>query len=132
MTKTIANHRDPLSSSAKVAVAGLLVATAGVVVQMVSGVDFPTIPPVFFLQLIPAGLIAFGRWRWTPVTAVLAGLFLTVGLFLSGESDRLFDWQLAGGSAGLWIQTVSVSIAAVAAAIAFFRTRPSIPTRRTA
>jgi hypothetical protein len=109
---------NSLSSSAKTAVAGLLVATAGVVIQIVSGVDFPTIPPVFFILLIPAALVAFGRWRWTPVTAVLAGIFLNVGLFLSGESDRLFDWQPAGGSVGLWVQTVAVVIAAVAGAIA--------------
>jgi hypothetical protein len=56
----------------------LVVAAAGVVLQIVSGADYPLVPPVFFILLIPAGLIAFRRWRWTPITAVLGGLFLTI------------------------------------------------------
>jgi hypothetical protein len=124
------NKRNSLSSAAKVVVGGLLVATLGVVVQRVSGVGYPTIPPVFYILLVPAALVAFGRWRWTPAAAVLAGLFLTVGLFLSGESDRLFEWELPGGSAGLWIQTAAVTVAAVAGAVAVVRNyRPSIQTR---
>ena len=96
------------------------VATAGVVVQIVAGVEFPTVPPVLFLLLIPAALVCLGRWRWAAIPAVLAGLFLTVGLFLSGESVRLFDTDLTGGAAGsvrLWVQTVAVVVAAVAGAV---------------
>jgi hypothetical protein len=112
------NSRKPLSRAAKVVVFGLLGATLGVLIQILSGVDFPTIPPVLFILLIPALLIVVAPWRWAPVLAVLAGLFLTVGLFLSSESDRLFDWGEAGGATGLWVQTVSVAIAGVAGAIA--------------
>lgn len=90
------NKQNPLSLAGKLTVAGLVVAAAGVVIQIVSGHDYPTIPPVFFILLIPAGLVAFGRWRWTPVSAVLAGLFLTFGLFASGESARLFDRSQVG------------------------------------
>lgn len=71
------NEQNPLSLAGKLTVAGLVVAAAGVVIQIVSGHDYPMIPPVFFILLIPASLIALGRWRWTPVSAVLAGLFLT-------------------------------------------------------
>lgn len=110
--------RAVLSPAATTTVTALVVATAGVVVQFVAGVDFPTVPPVLFILLIPAALISFGRWRWAAIPAVLAGLFLTVGLFLSGESVRLFDTDLPGGAAGvvgLWVQTVAVAVAAVAA-----------------
>lgn len=74
------NQQNPLSLAGKLTVASLIVAAAGVVIQIISGHPYPPIPPVFFILLIPAGLIALGRWRWTPVTAVLAGLFLTFGL----------------------------------------------------
>lgn len=108
----------PLSFAAKVIVGGLLVATIGVIVQILSGVEFPPVPPVFFILLVPAGLVAFVRWRWTPIAAVLAGFFLTLGLFVSGESDRLFNWDLVGGSAGLWVQTLGAVVAGVAGVVA--------------
>jgi hypothetical protein len=82
----------------KLVVGGLVVAAFGVVIQIVSGADYPAVPPAFFILLIPAGLVAFGRWRWTPVIATLAGVFLTIGLFLSGASARLFDLSRFGVS----------------------------------
>lgn len=112
------NGRKVLSRTAKVAVFGLLGAVSGVVIQILSGVDFPVIPPVLFIILIPALLIVAAPWRWAPIPAVFAGLFLTVGLFLSGESARLFEWDAFGGAAGLWVQTWGMAIAGVAAAIA--------------
>ena len=110
-----------LSPASKLTVAALLVSAAGVVIQIISGVDYPTIPPVFFILLIPAALIAFGPWRWTPSIAVIASAFLTVGLFGSGTSTRLFNWSLIGGpggSVGLWIQMLAVVVAGVAAVVA--------------
>jgi hypothetical protein len=115
------NRLQHLSWAEKIAVAGLLVSAAGVVIQIASGHAYPTIPPVFFILLIPAALIAFGPWRWTPVSAVLAGLFLTFGLFASGESARLFDRSqvgLSGASVGLWVQMLAVIVAAIAAIVA--------------
>lgn len=99
-------------------VVALLIATAGVVIQMIAGVDFPTIPPVLFILLIPAGLVAVGRWRWTPVSAVLAGVFLTVGLFASGSAPRLLDLSQLGGFVGLWVQMLAVIGALVGGLIA--------------
>jgi hypothetical protein len=110
------NSRRPLSLGEKLAVAALVVAAVGVVIQIAAGHPYPTVPPVFFILLIPAALIAFGRWRWAPVPAVLAGSFLTFGLFASGESGRLFDLKNLGDSLGLWIQTLAV-LAATASAI---------------
>lgn len=115
------NKENPLSLAGKLTVAGLVVAAAGVVIQIVSGHDYPTIPPVFFILLIPVGLVAFGRWRWTPVSAVLAGLFLIFGLFASGESARLFDRSQVGepgAPVGLWVQMLAVIVATAAGVIA--------------
>jgi len=112
------NKQNPLSLADKLTVGGLIVAAVGVVLQIISGHDYPTVPPVFFILLIPAGLIAFGRWRWTPITAVLAGLFLTFGLFASGGSPRLFNPSQLGDSVGLWIQMLAVIVATVTGIIA--------------
>ncbi len=126
----------PLSLAGKLTVASLLVAVVGVTVQIVSRVSYPTIPPVFFILSIPAGLIAFGRWRWTPMMAVPAGLFLTVGLVPSGSSARLFDASQMGGlggTVGLWVQTLAVIVATAAAIVATYqnyRIRPAAVTLR--
>jgi hypothetical protein len=101
-------NKFPLSSAGKITVACLLIATSGIVIQILSGVPYPRIPPVFFMLLIPVTLIVFGRWRWTPIVAILVGLFLIIGLFTSGASVRLYDWALLGGSIGLWIQMLGV------------------------
>ncbi|MFS8104171.1 hypothetical protein LFM09_44370 [Lentzea alba] len=115
MTKT------ELSGAAQVAVWALVIATAGVVVQIVAGVDFPTVPPVLFIQLVPAAFVYFGRWRWTSALVVVAGLFLVVGLFASGDAGRLTESESLGGSIGLWVQMVAVVVAMVAGVAALVR-----------
>lgn len=110
--------RSPLSRACRLTVASLVVAALGVVIQIISGADYPPVPPVFFIILVPAALIGFGRWRWTPLTAVLAGVFLTFGLFASGESGRLFNPDPMGDSVGLWMQTLAMVAAAVVGVVA--------------
>jgi hypothetical protein len=68
---------------------------------------------VFFVLLIPAALIAFVRWRWVPLLAVLSGLFLTIGLFAAGQTGRLTNPRSLADSIGLWTQTVAVLVAAM-------------------
>jgi hypothetical protein len=106
-----------LSTADKLVVAGLVTATAGVVIQIASGVPYPKVPPVFFILLIPTGLIVFGRWRWTPIVIILAGLFLIMGLFSSGASVRLFNLNNFGGCIGLWIQMLGVVVATITSII---------------
>ena len=101
-------NRTSLSFAAKLTVVGSVIGAAGVVIQIASGAPYPKVPPVFFILLIPAGLVAFGRWRWAPATATFGGLFLTTGLFLSGASARLFDLSRFGDFIGLWVQALAV------------------------
>jgi len=102
----------------KLIVTSLVIAAVGVVIQIASGANYPTVPPVFFILLIPAGLVALGRWRWAPIIAVLGGVFLTIGLFRSGASARLVDFNRAGVASGLWIQALAVMVAVAAGLIA--------------
>lgn len=106
-----------LTTAGMLIVGGLIAATIGVVIQIISGVPYPKVPPVFFIQLIPAGLVAFGKWCWTPFIVTIGSVFLTVGLFTSGAYTRLTNFHNFGGSVGLWIQMLSILVA-LAASIA--------------
>lgn len=120
------NRRNSLSSSGKLTVAALLVAAAGFVIQIVSGVDVPTVPPGLVILLVAAGLVAFGPWRWTSVVGAAVGLFLLVGFFASGAVGSLLEPSRLGVFVGSWVQFLAVIVAVVAgiaATIQNFRTR---------
>lgn len=88
-------------------------------IMIVSGVNFQTpIPPGLFILLIPAGLVAFGRRRWTPIIATIAGLFIFVGYFPSGAAVRLLDLSQFGAFIGLWLQFLASFVAVVAGIVA--------------
>jgi hypothetical protein len=114
-------ERTPLSPAGEWIALGLVAAAAGVAIQIISGHKYPKIPPVFFILLIPAALVVFGRWRWTLVIAVLAGLFLVWGLFTSGAYVRLLTTANFGDFAGLWVQTIGDVIATIAGIIAILQ-----------
>jgi hypothetical protein len=112
------NHVRAASPAGKATVVALITAAVGVAIQIAAGAPYPTVPPVFFILLIPAGLIALGRWWWAPIFAVLAGVFLTIGLFAAGEAGRLVHPTSAADSFGLWMQMVAVLAATVSGALA--------------
>ena len=114
-------ERLPLSPAGKLIAASLFIAVAGVMIQVVSGHPYPKVPPVFFILLIPAGLVIFVRRRWTPIVAIIAGIFLTNGLFGSGAYMRLLHITNAGDSIGLWIQTIAVVAATLAGIVAIIQ-----------
>jgi hypothetical protein len=111
----------PLSPAGEWIAFGLVAAAAGVAIQIISGHNYPKVPPVFFILLIPAALVVFGRRRWTSVIALLAGLFLVWGLFSSGAYVRLLTTANFGDFAGLWIQTIGDIIATIACIIAIIQ-----------
>lgn len=114
-------QRPQLSSAAKWITIGFVTAAIGVAAQIMSGHHYPKVPPVFFILLIPAGLVVFGRWRWTSIIIALAGLFLFLGLFASGAYVRLYTPGNLGDSAGLWTQTIGVITATIASIIAIIQ-----------
>ncbi len=123
------NDRSSLSPASKLTVVALLIAAAGIVIQIVAGIDFPTIPPGLIILLVAAGLVAFGRWWWTPIVGTVVGLSQFIGLFLADQGERLLDLGPLGGFVGIWVQLLAVSVAIVAGIIATIqnnrhRTRP--------
>ena len=110
-------RKNPLGFTAKLTVIGLAVAALGVIIQIAAGADSPTVPPVFFILLVPALLIIALPWRATLLIAILAGLFLTFGLFASGEFQRLTNPRALADTIGLWIQMLAVIFAIVTASI---------------
>ena len=120
------NQRSSLPRAIQLTVAALLVAAAGFVIQIVSGVDVPTVPPGLLILLVVAALVAFGPWRWLPVVGAAVGLFLLVGFFASGAVGSLLEPSQLGVFVGAWIQFLAVIIAVAAGIVAIiqnYRTR---------
>ena len=108
------NQRNALSLNGKVTVAALLLAAAGFVIQIVSGVDVPTVPPGLIILLVAAALVAFGPWRWTPVVGIVVGLFFLAGFFASGSVGSLLEPSQLGVLVGAWVQFLAVIVAVLA------------------
>ena len=122
------NQRSSLPPAHKLTVAALLVAAAGFVLQIVSGVDVQTVPPGLVIMLVVAGLVAFVPWRWIPAVGAAVGLFLLVGFFASGAVGSLLDPSQLGVFIGAWVQFLAVTVAVVAgiiAAVQNYRSRTS-------
>ena len=115
---------------ALVIVVGLVVAAAGIMIQYVAGVDYPTIPPGPIILLAAAAVVAFGRWRWSPIVGLVAVLFLSIGGVIAtiagnAYSETLGDPGAAGGFAGGVIQIAGLAIALPAGIVAaIFLRRP--------
>jgi hypothetical protein len=119
-------QRRLLSRGSQLTVAALLVAAAGFVIQIVSGVVVPTVSPGLVILLVAAALVAFAPWRWMPIVGVVAGLFLLVGFFASGAVVSLREPSQLGVFLGAWIQFLAVTVAVVTGIVAVsqnYRTR---------
>jgi hypothetical protein len=97
-------------------VAGLVVASAGIMIQYVSGVDYPTVPPGPIILLAAAAVVAFGPWRWSPYVGLGAAVFLSIGGLIAtiagnGFNETLGDPGDVGGFAGALIQIAGLAIA---------------------
>ena len=119
-------QRSLLTRASQLTVAALLVATAGFVIQIVSGVDVPTVPPGLVILLVAAALVTFAPWMWIPIVGVVVGLFLLVGFFASGAVVSLIEPSQLGVFLGAWIQFLAVTVAIVTRIVAVgqnYRTR---------
>ena len=123
---TAIGNTPRLSPAARLNALGLLVAAAGIMIQYVSGVDYPAIPPGPIILLAAAAVVAFGRWRWSPVVGLVAALFLSIGGAIAtiagnGFSETLGDPGAVGGFAGAMVQIAGLAIALAAGLVAAMR-----------
>ncbi len=112
-----------LSLVARLNAAGLVVAAAGIMIQYVSGVDYPTIPPGPIILLAAAAVVAFGPWSWAVRVGLGAALFVSIGgaiatIVGNGFSETLGDPGDLGGFAGAVVQIVGLAIALPAGIVA--------------
>ncbi|MGH3239850.1 MAG: hypothetical protein ACRDNL_05680 [Spirillospora sp.] len=106
---------NTLDRAELITVVGLVTGAAGLVVQKAAGVDMPVVPPGLFILLAVAALVAFTRWRWTPVLAVLAALAEVAGCVASLADADGFG-EVAGGS----VRGIGIVIAFAAGITAIF------------
>ncbi len=105
-----------LTPATGLTVAGLALAAAGIVIQIASGAEYPTIPPGLLILLAAAGLVALAtRWRWTTIVGVIVSLFLLVGGVLAPQArEQLSDPTQVGIFIGTVIQLLALVVALVA------------------
>jgi hypothetical protein len=105
-----------VSAAGKLNVAGLVAAAAGIVIQIASGADYPTVPPGLIILLAAAGLVALGaRWRWTTIVGVVVPTFLLAGGAIAQQArDQLGDPGRVGVFVGTVVQLLAMAVALVA------------------
>jgi hypothetical protein len=132
MTST--KSQAQLSPAARLNAAGLVVAAAGIMVQYVSGVDFPTIPPGPIILLVAAAVVVFGPWRRAPAVGLVAAAFVSLGGVIATIAGNGFDSTLGhpsevGGFVGAVVQIAGLMIAVPAGVVAARRFGPGAEPR---
>lgn len=107
-------QQTQVSDMAKLASTGLLVGAAGIVLQIVGGIDFPVVPPGLVILVVAAGLVAFARWRWVPFIAVVVPLFLLVGGTVAIANEDEPNRTDVVALSGTVVQAIGLVIALIA------------------
>jgi hypothetical protein len=120
---TASTDTTRLSPAGRLNALGLAVAAAGIMIQYVSGVDYPTVPPGPIILLAAAGAVVFGPWRRAPVVGLVAAAFVSLGGVVAtiagnGFSETLGDPGELGGFLGALVQIAGLVIALPAGVVA--------------
>jgi hypothetical protein len=122
-----------LSGERTVTVVGLVTGGAGIAILWASGVEFPVaIPPGLVILLVGALFVGLAPWRWAPSVGAFLGLFVTLGILVSGGIPNLVSGDgstffgtpnpigrdTLGTIIGTWIQLMGVLTALIAGMIA--------------
>jgi peptidoglycan/LPS O-acetylase OafA/YrhL len=126
ITRADGTTRAPATAAT---LAALLLLAVSVVVQIVAGADYPTVPPGLVIPLVAAGLLLWRTNRWTTGLALAIGVFIGTGAFLTPDTGD----HLSSGDTVLVVSTVAELVAlaglVVAGAMATLRTQPQTPAR---
>jgi hypothetical protein len=106
-----------MPKAAKLSVAGLAVAAAGMVLEIAAGsVLYPTLTGPIVL-VVTALTVAIGPGRWAAYLGFVVPLVLAVGLVVSAVLSPIFLEQLIEGTAGLVLGSVSHAVGLLAAVL---------------
>jgi len=81
----------------------LFAVAAGIVIQILPGIDFPVIPPGLVGTIAAAAVVVLLRRRWAPAVGVPVAIWLLVGFLVNGTTPRLVGPLPTGALAGLWV-----------------------------
>lgn len=117
---TLSSHDRPARTRVAAQAIALAVAAAGIVVQIIAGVNYPAVPPGLIILLAAAAIVWFVPWRWTPMIGVVCGGFLFFGGFAAaqGRYDLSHPGTHLGAFAGTLVQMVAMAVAVVAGILA--------------
>ena len=107
------------SVPARIDAAALLLAIVGMIIQIASGVKYPTVPPGVVILAVAALLVACVPWPPVRLLGVIVPLFVLVGGIISttGRTNVSHPGQF-GSFIGTVIQFAGLAIAVVAGSAA--------------
>jgi hypothetical protein len=115
------SQRVPITRSVptRLCAGAILVAIAGIVVQIATGVKYGTVPPGPIILAVTAALILFIPWPGVRILGVLAPLFIFIGGFASttGRTDISHPGH-TGPFIGTLVQLLALAVAVVAGVVA--------------
>lgn len=96
-------------STQKAAASFLILAGAGIVVQILGGADYPPIPPGLVILLVAAALMWFVSKTWAVAVATIATTFITVGGVIAPNlREQLSDLDATLTFIGSLVQVVGL------------------------
>lgn len=125
--------RPTRSVPARIDAAALLLAILGMVIQIASGVKYPTVPPGIVILGAVALLITFVPWPPVRLLGVIAPGFILFGGFVSntGRTNISHPGHF-GPFIGTAVQFAGLAIAVLAGVAAIIEWRAETTTRATA
>lgn len=121
------------SIPARGAVVALLVAIAGMVIQIASGVKYPTVPPGIVILAVLALLLAFVPWPGVRILGLLVPLFILVGGFVSRTGrTNISHVNPFGPFLGTLVQFIGLAAAVLASLAALVEWRAGVTDRAAA
>lgn len=118
--------------ASKLTAVGLVAWAAGIVIQILTGVDeYPMIPPGAVILLAAALLVSLLPWRWAPIVGVSLAILILVRAFVtSSMGNRLSEPGENGPFIGTSVQMLGLITAVVTRIVATVQNYRTPSTRR--